>query len=65
MNIVHIYTLYGGNKAAGKQILQSLVSKVVDSQQWRISPKKFWQGVEDLILKLLIFIQITWNLSCV
>ena len=24
-------------------------------------PTVFWQGVEDLILKLLIIVQITWN----
>ena len=38
MNIVDIYTLYGGSKAGSKQIFQLLVSEVVDSQQWRISP---------------------------
>ena len=38
MNIVDIYTLYWGNKAAGKQISQLLASEVGDSQQWRISP---------------------------
>ena len=38
MNIVDIYTLYGGDKATGKQIFQLLVCEVVDSQQWRISP---------------------------
>ena len=27
-----------GNKATGKQIFQLLVSEMVDSQQWRISP---------------------------
>ena len=49
-------------------IFQLLVSEVVDSamedqfQKWQI---RFWQGVEDLILKLLIIVQITWNLCCV
>ena len=38
MNIVDSYTLYGGSKAGSKQIFQLLVSEVVDSQQWRISP---------------------------
>ena len=37
-NIMDIYTPYEVNKAAGKQNFQFLVSKVVDSQQWRISP---------------------------
>ena len=37
INIVDIYTLYGGYKATGKQNFQLLVSEVVDSQQWRIS----------------------------
>ena len=33
-----IYTCIPGKKATGKQIFLLLVSKVVDSQQWRISP---------------------------
>ena len=56
MNIVDIYTLYGGDKTAGKHIFQLLVSEMVDSQEWMISPRKFGQGVEDLILKLLIIV---------
>ena len=38
MDIVDIYTLFEVGKAAGKHDFQLLVSKVVDSQQWRISP---------------------------
>ena len=50
-----------GDKATGKQIFHLLVSEVVDSQQWRISPSKFWQGVEDQVFYPLILVQITWN----
>ena len=44
INIMDIYTPFEVNKAIGKHDFQLLVSEVVDSQQWRISP---WQGVED------------------
>ena len=37
INIVDIYTLFEGNKDAGKQNYQFLVFEVVGSQQWRIS----------------------------
>ena len=38
INIVDLYTLFEGDKAAGKQNFQFLISEVVDSQQRRISP---------------------------
>ena len=38
INICGYLYIIPGNKAAGKQCFQLLVSKVVDSQQWRISP---------------------------
>ena len=44
VKFVDLYTLFEGNKAAGKQTFQFLISEVVDSEQWRIS---FCKGVGD------------------
>ena len=38
IKFMDLYTLFEGDKAAGKQIFQLLVPEVVDSQQWRFSP---------------------------
>ena len=51
---IYVYII-PGNKATGKGIFQLLVSEVVDSQQWRISPSKFWQGVQDFNFKVAYY----------
>ena len=59
VKFVDLYTLFEGNKAAGKQTFQFLISEVVDSEQWRIS---FCKGVGDWVFYPLILVQITSNL---